>query len=74
MKFTGLELLYIRTGLGALLSEYENMIVTCPDPEHYAERLAVYEQQKTEVEVLVRRVILDRDPEAPKTTQEPFSP
>lgn len=56
MKLEGRDLRLARIGLQHLVAEAHNMIVTCPDPEAYAEELKAFEDYLAEAEALLAKV------------------
>lgn len=56
MRLTGVDLLRVKSGLLASMIEVQNQIVTCPDPDEYAVRLAEYEAEKVQLMLLLERV------------------
>jgi hypothetical protein len=58
MQFTGRNLQLVHEGLCDLLADVQNMIVTCPDPDHpeYAAALARYKLKRSEVRALLARI------------------
>lgn len=53
MNFEGRELFLVKQGMALLVQELNNQIATCPDPKHYAQALAVIENEVAEVEDLL---------------------
>lgn len=45
----------VKRGLESLLFGVNNMIVTCPDREHYAVEVAAYENEAAQIRNLLKR-------------------
>lgn len=50
----------IAGGLAALLFDTHNMIVTCPDPEHYKTQVNTYKQKYVDIVVLMVSMGMDK--------------
>jgi hypothetical protein len=58
MRFTGSNLRRVRIGFDSALSDIQNMIATCPDPDdpEFAESFDAYLRERDEYKQLLARV------------------